>query len=296
MTALLAGRLAGRRGAVAAAWAVALWPGGILAAASWMHEPLFTVLLLAALLPLVRARRPTAWIFSALCFGLAAYVRPTILAAVPLALWAATSGQSRRRRVAAVALGGLLALSLVAPWVARNHVTLGGTSLGTNLGSNLLIGTMSAHYQPPGPEAACPGAVGEVARDRCWRDRALARIADDPLSWLARIPAKLFHTLGYEASAAVQLGAALGVPEPEGDPRIWALAAITTAHWLALLYAAARSSRRVRRRARWITCAPFGALVIVHVVFFGGDRYHTPLVPLLAALASPVLTGRVRVP
>lgn len=289
LTALVAGRLAGRRSALVAAWAVALWPGGILAAASWMHEPIFTVLLLAALVPLVRSTRPSAWVLSALCFGLAAYVRPTVLATVPLAMAAAAWPRGVRWRVGAAVVGVTIALAVVAPWVARNHAAMGGAVLGTNLGSNLLIGTVSNYYVQPGPEAHCPHVRGEVASDRCRRDRALERIASDPLSWLARAPVKLFHTMGYEASSAIQLGESLGLRDAGRDPRVWALVAVCSAHWLLLIGCAVRSFRKTRERARWIVLTPFVALATVHVIFFGGDRYHAPLVPLLAALASPAL-------
>jgi hypothetical protein len=35
--------------------------------------------------------------------------------------------------------------------------------------------------------------------------------------------------------------------------------------------------------------APIAALALLHFVFLGGDRYHAPVVPLMAALASLAL-------
>jgi hypothetical protein len=55
------------------------------------------------------------------------------------------------------------------------------------------------------------------------------------------------------------------------------------------VFFAVRGAREVRSHARLALVAPAIALALVHAVFLGGDRYHEPLVPLFAALASPAL-------
>jgi hypothetical protein len=298
LSAALARRLAGPRAAALAAWLVALWPGGVLASASWMTEPLFTVALLLALLPLVGPRPPTrrrlgaTLALSALAFGLAAYVRPTALAVAPLALGARGWVLSRpspagARWLGAAGAAALAALALLplAPWMARNAETVGAAVVSSNGGANLYVGTLHARFRRIPDALDCPDGWRELERDRCRTERALARIAAEPLEWLALGGLKLAHTFGYEASPAVQLGAGLGWARPASRPRVRALAALGSAFWLALLLAAAAGLRRLDPAALppW---AAIAALALTHFVFVGGDRYHLPLVPLVAALAA----------
>lgn len=298
LAALFAGRLAGRRAAAWGAWLVAVWPGGALGSASWMSEPLFTLLLAGAVALAVR-RSATALVASAVLFALAAYVRPTALAIAPLVLAAAvwSPGASRPIRLArmagAAALALAVALVILSPWLARNRAALGGAALSTNGGANLLVGTASSRFLHV-PRAIDCRADGELARDRCRRERALERIAADPLTWLARVPLKLAHTFGYESSAAVQLARALGVREPLRAPLVWIGVAVSSAYWLALLALAIRGFARSRARARLLALASCLAIALVHSVYFGGDRYHAPLVPLVAALAAAALARRPR--
>lgn len=357
LAALVARRLRDRSAAVCAAWTVALWPGGIFASASWMSEPLFGLLLLLGLAPLVARHSTGALVAAALGLALATFVRPTALAIAPLAIGAAAWLASRRgvidrdahshtptqrtepigarpdrrkrtdpdderttaralaeqtahearssshvlsratRSAAAAALALAIAFAVLSPWMLRNAGAIGGAVVSANSGANLLAGTVSARFAHVPREVDCPRGMRELARDRCRRDRALARIASAPLSWIALAPLKLAHTFAYETSSAVQLGASLGIERPTEHPAVWALAALATAYWLALLTCALLSLRRTRLRARAVVLTPFVALALVHVAFIGGDRYHTPLVPLTAALAAPTIAravGRVR--
>jgi hypothetical protein len=310
VAALTAFRFAGPRPARAAAWTIALWPSGILATVTWMGEPLFTLLVACAFAPLLDRRRPLVSIAaSSLVFALASYVRPTALAIAPLAIaiYASSVWIARRNATGSISLprpswtfraqalavaGGAAALSIaialavLSPWMRRNDEHIGEPFIASNSNANLLVGTITARFVPLRPAEDCP-RMREAARDRCRRDLALRRIASDPLAWLALAPVKLAHTFAYDGSFAVQLGAGLRVREPLRDPRVLALAAFTTAHWLALLGFAIASRRRGNARA--LLWSPFAALAAVHVLYLGGDRYHVPLVPLAAVLASPAI-------
>jgi hypothetical protein len=284
-------RAAGERAGAASAWAVALWPSGVLTASSWMGEPLFTLALLAAIAPLALARaRWAAIVLSAVLFGVAAYVRPTALAIAPLALAGYAYASFDRKKVlwaAGAAIGGTaLALVVLSPWMARNAEHVGAPVIATNAGANLLVGTVSPIFVHIPDELDCPPSR-ELARDVCRRERAIERIEADPLAWAALAPLKLFHTFAYEGSCAVHYGASVGLAHPSRHPLVWALGALCTTFWLALLALGLRGQREVRMRL--VVLAPFVAVALVHVIFLGGDRYHEPLVPLLAILASPVL-------
>lgn len=296
LAALLARRF-GPRAQGAAAWAVALWPGGVFGVASWLGEPLFTFALLAALLPLSQTRMKVAGILaSAVLFGLAAYVRPTALAIAPFALAAYGFAAVRRFRVpsAILSAGAGIAVSLVilSPWIARNERELGRPVLTTNGSANLLVGTVTPHFEHAPAHIDCPRAW-EIERDRCRRDRALERIARDPLAWLALAPIKVALTFGYEGSAAFQLVSAAGVRDPFWHPLTWGLGALSTIFWLGAIALLLRRRKRLRAHAA-ILLAPALGIAIAHVVFIGGDRYHEPLVPLACVLASPLLAVYVR--
>lgn len=292
LAARVAGAAAGHRAARIAAWLVALWPGGWLAAASWMGEPLFGLALLAAVLPLVgpRGARPGRLGLAALLFGLAAYVRPTALAMTPLALAArAWSRLPRAVSVLVALLACALALVPLAPWLARNAQQLGGPVLSSSSGANLYVGALGPRFARIPRTIDCPPGPRELARDRCRRERALARIEADPAGWLALGVAKVLHTFGYEASPALTLGAGLGHPTPEEELPVRSLVVLSSAYWLGLLALALRArARRAPRRVIW-ACAL--GVTLLHVVFLGGDRYHLPLVPLVAALAAAALSS-----
>jgi hypothetical protein len=294
----VAARRFGRRASGAAAWAVALWPSGVFSVASWLGEPLFTVACLAAVIPLTQTRSRIAGIIGAgILFGLAAYVRPTALAIAPLALAAyAYTSVSRPWRVPSAILaaivGTAVSIAILAPWMERNDALLGRPVITTNGSANLLVGTITPHFAHAPAAIDCPPAW-EIDRDQCRRERAIERIADDPLRWVALAPLKLALTFGYEGSAAFQLVAAAGVRGAFWHPLTWALGTVATLYWLALIALVVKRRRRLRRSAA-VLLAPAIGIAIAHVIFIGGDRYHEPLVPLLIVLASPLLAVLAR--
>jgi 4-amino-4-deoxy-L-arabinose transferase-like glycosyltransferase len=297
-------RLGGVRAGLCAAWLCALWPGGILLTASWFTEPLFAVLLCAASLMILYARRRArtrALVGAALLLGLAAYVRPTALAIVPFAGAAVgylAGATSRVQRLAAALRWALLATCLacvpLAPWIVRNQIELRAPVLvSTNAGFNLLLGTVGEGSYGPLPEAIdCPGGVPEVARDRCRFAHGLARIRRDPMLWLARDLLKALHTFGHESAPAQLLAA-----QSSAQAGRWSLPALalTRVFWLPFIALAAMGGvfawRDPRRRgALLLLLAPVVGTLLLHCVFIGGDRYHVPLVPLFAGLAGYSIT------
>jgi len=297
-------RLGGLRAGSAAAWICALWPGGVLLSASWFTEPLFAVLLSSALLLVLYARRRQrtgVLLGAALLMGIAAYVRPTALAVVPLTgavVGYLATRSSTAARVRSAACWACLATSVAClpllPWMVRNDIALGAPVLvSTNAGFNLLLGTTGeGSYGHLEESIDCPGGVPEVVRDRCRREHAIARIVQDPTAWLARGVLKAVHTFGHE-SAPAQL---LTITRDARTERLSLLAlALTRAFWVPffLLFCsgAIRAWREPRLRATLlILLTPIAGTLLLHCVFIGGDRYHLPLVPLLAGLAGLAVT------
>ncbi|MEZ4337391.1 MAG: hypothetical protein R3B82_12280 [Sandaracinaceae bacterium] len=298
LAARFAGTLAGHLAARRAAWLVALWPGGWMITASWMGEPLFGVALLLALLPLAspRGARPSRLGFAGALLGLAAYVRPTALAIAPFALLARRWCVRRPLRALLVtAAATVLAAAPLAPWVARNAEHLDGAVVASNGGANLYVGTLGPRYARIPQAIDCPRGARELARDRCRRERALGRIAADPLGWIELGAEKVLHTFGYEMGPALALGAGLGDARPEDRLDVRLLIGLDSVYWLALLAFALRGrARRAPSRVVWGSAL---GVALLHFVFLGGDRYHLPLVPLFAALAAAGLgraSGQMR--
>ncbi len=185
---------------------VALSPELVLYAALVMTEvPAALSLVLASWLALRGRGGLASLALGGAALGLGALVRPpTVLFAPALGLvrfrWA--EGASRVR---ALALGGLVAtlaaLAVVAPWTARNCVTLDACAfVSTNGGWNLAIGASphaTGRYVPLSADEWCPNVHAPVAQDRCLRDRALAWAGADPLRWLGLASNKLGHTWSY---------------------------------------------------------------------------------------------------
>lgn len=288
----LALRVGGGRAALAAALAAALLPGPVIFASVPMTETLWGALLAFGVYALARrAEGPTGRdLFAAgALFAAASYVRPQALL-LALVLPAVTAGgwATRARRAAAVTG---VTLALVAPWTLRNCRALDGCVLvSANGGSNLAIGAVpraDGGYLALTADDGCRGVRGEAARDRCWRGVAWASVRRDPARWVGLAADKLEKTFHRETFPVDYLA----VARPDlvtGERRARGHAALSCA-WQALaalgLLGAARRGRALGSAGR-VTAATLAVLTVTHVVFFGGDRYHLPMVPLLAVLAS----------
>jgi 4-amino-4-deoxy-L-arabinose transferase-like glycosyltransferase len=288
----------------AAAWAAALWPGGIFLSATWLAEPVFALGVGLALLPLAYARRrhrPRALLIAALGLGCIAYLRSSSLPMATLLgtalgyCWAARLAWPRRVLAAAALAVALTALACIplAPWAWRNQRLLGAPVLvSTNGGVNLLLGARGdGSFATIAADEECKRSpLREVARDDCYKRRAIALIAHEPFTWLARAVLKLVHTYGHESAAAQCFGEGLQLPAERANAwRLWALG-LCRLSWVALLVAAAAGANVVARRSgatmSSILFAPMLALAGLHSVYLGGDRYHAAVAPMFLALAG----------
>lgn len=275
-----------------AAWGVALSPGAALYAAAPMTETLWGALLAAAVALLLRAeapsRRRTLWVGAALTA--AAFVRPQALVLVPVLPWMA--GGAWRVRLARTLGVALTVAVLVTPWTLRNCASLDGCALiSTNGAGNLAIGAVpraDGRYLALTADDGCRDVRGEIARERCWRRVTRASIARAPRRWIGLATAKVWHTWGYEAFPAGYLRAARpDLLSARGEDR---LRGALTAAWGALLALALVSllpthARPPLGRAGRMSLAVIALVTLTHALFFGGDRYHLALIPLVAPLA-----------
>jgi 4-amino-4-deoxy-L-arabinose transferase-like glycosyltransferase len=311
---LFARRVRGRRAGRIAAWLTALWPGGILLAATWLAEPVFALGVGLSLLPITyakRRQRARALAIAALGLGLMAYLRASSLpmaALLGLALgYSWLHGRPLLRRAGAAlllaaVLTGLACVPL-APWAYRNQQRLGSAVLvSTNGGVNLLLGTRGdGGFASIAEGEECKGGgLRETERNRCYSRRAIRAIAADPVAWLGRGLLKLVHTFGHESAPAQCFGEGLQLPEPAKTSwRLWALG-LCRAGWLLIMCAAAAGALPVARGSssvsRAVLFAPIVALAGLHAAYLGGDRYHAAVAPMVLALAGIGLASVTRRP
>lgn len=294
----LAHRLALRCGPTPAAHLAALLfalaPGSVVFATTPMSETLWGTLLLAAVLVLVRAPSPPrarALVLAGALLAAAAYVRPQALLLAPLlpALLAGSLADRLRR----AALVTATVAALVAPWTLRNCLTLDGCAvISTNGGSNLAIGAVpraTGMYLTLTHADGCGGVIGERARERCWQRVAAESVSANPLRWLRLAWPKLYFTYANETFPADYLREArpdLIAPQLHQRLRDW----MTWTWWpfwvVALLGCVPVPRRPPLPTAAVLALATVATTTLTHLVVFGGDRYHLPLVGFFTALSA----------
>jgi len=312
---------AGRFGALLAALAVALHPALVLYTPALMTEGVTGALLAiaAGIVALARSRSGRARfgfiVLLGCVLGVGTLIRGQTLVLAPLfgalALGSDATARSARARLVAAVLTSAVALSIVAPWTARNCQKMDQcVVVSANLGWNLLIGAtpgatgtfvpISGDSVPP----ECRTVFGEAAKDACFARAALRQIAERPRAWLALVPAKLARTFEYCGAAGWYLNASN--PRAFGDRDKLRLGVAETAWQRVLmalaLYAMARADgprRRARRVVAVLGClsllGPIGWLA--HPALVGGALClgsalvrHGPLALAAAAVGTTALT------
>ena len=307
LTVALAHRLALRAGpplaAHLAALLFALAPGPVVFAVTPMSETLCGALLAGAVYALARAPSPSArrLVVAGTLLAAAAYVRPQSLLLAPLlpALLAGTAALRLRR----AALVTATVAALVAPWTIRNCRALDGCAvISTNGGSNLAIGAVAratGMYLTLTADDGCRGVKGERARERCWQRVAVESVRAAPLRWLRLAWPKLYFTYANETFPADYLREAR--PDLVAPPRHERLRDAMTWTWWPLWVTALLALLPLPRRAPLAPAATLSlgavaATTATHLAVFGGDRYHLPLVGLVAVLAAAAFRRRPAVP
>lgn len=293
LTHRLALRVTGPRASLLAGLAYALSPGVALFASTPMTETLWGALLALAVWALApRGALTTRRLFlCALALAAAVYVRPQAMLLVPL-LPALPDGDLRLRARRA-ALVTAVTVALVAPWSLRNCGAIDGCAfVSTNGGGNLAIGAIpraDGMFTFLTPTDGCRGVRGEVARDRCWRRVAIGHIRRDPWRWLSLSVAKVHHTWAYEAFPVGYIRTARPDLLTPADETRWRRR--ITPPWRLVLYAALLAMLPLFPRAPLgvvgrLSLATMAVVTLTHAVFFGGDRYHLPLVTFALVIAS----------
>lgn len=305
LTYKLAIRYFPRRVALFAAALVAFLPSLILYNGLLASENIAIPLLLGGLLCVdlgwqegQTAGRAFAWLLVAgILVGLATLARGLFIL-LPLVLLAWF--WIRRRNcnafllsVSALALGMALALL---PWTVRNAAVFGRfIPISTNSGVNLLVsfnpvsrgGFVSGSQIPSFQELSSSG-LDELAFDQASRNLALDFIRSKPVQAVALAPLKVFQLYRDDVSGVIWNDS-----NPQQPLPTWlriSLIAVAQAAYLVVLVAGVIALLRWRKflpdQRTFFLLLPILYLTLFHTVYFGDDRYHLPILPLLAILAA----------
>ncbi|MCB2231483.1 glycosyltransferase family 39 protein [bacterium] len=291
----LAGALVSVRAARVTLVLLAVLPSHWLWVNTLLSEIPFTTLLTAALLA-ATSRSIWSILLSGLLFGLASLTRPIALL-VPVVLigywWAVyhRAFPTANRLVIAV-----IAMTLVTmPWMLRNADKVGARTLATNSGINLYIGNnpnASFGYQSPDPKLFPLGDPSREAElDRLGFRLGARYIKERPWAFVGRGVLKVTWLFAYDPEPLRY--EVLSTNELRRDTALVA-AVLTQGLYYLLLLAAAIGLRQMIKLREWRLILSIGSLLFywcaVHFVYFGGGRFHAPMIPILCIAAAAWFT------
>jgi 4-amino-4-deoxy-L-arabinose transferase-like glycosyltransferase len=307
-------RLFDNRIGIVAAGLIAVYPNLIFHTAVALTETLFNFIMMGALVVMVwrpwtgRFGRWQLALFGAL-LGASALVRPISFLVLPglLVVWL-LAGLGWRRAVEYLAVIGITAAVVIAPWTIRNVIVMKSPVLiSTNLGDNLCIG------RHPGATGAFDVNINpnDISRkDYCFHDlgdttrpayeiRRNSLTMSRGLEYMRKHPLDEFRLGFWKAYYTVQNDYdGLDASESYGTskfirPRTRAVFETVANFWfwstsaLGLLGLRFFTSRRHPRR-QFFLLAMVG-LILPIFIFFGDVRFHLPVVPLLLVAAAATI-------
>jgi 4-amino-4-deoxy-L-arabinose transferase-like glycosyltransferase len=297
----LAERLLGPGSGRWPALAAALLPALVYYDGRLRSESLAVLLLLgfATLWTAPGTRRPRSTLFGAgLLLGLVALVRPEfLLLPAVLAGIGARRGEGRAAlRRAALLLPGIVVCLL--PWTIRNHEVLGRwTLVSTNGGYNFWksFNPQTDGSQVPVTDLPILAAGPDQDQEAIGYREGWAFIRAHPARSLWLAPMKLAHLLGPERDflSDVRRGRF-----PRRAPALdLAFGALSSAAWFLLLAGGLFALLGpLRSPVKDAVLAVLINLALVHLVFFGDDRFHVPLAPFLCVALPEAWDGSLRGP
>lgn len=239
-----------------------------------------------------------------LLIGYGSSVR-TVLLVFPLVLfvWYAVISRRPLRVLAHLALVLLIQASVLAPWAYRNARVFGQfVPISTNGGYNLYLGhnpAATGGFNSVGLPRP-PGDPDEVARDRWYREQAIAYIRSNP-GRLVPITAKKMVYLFMRDDQGVSTATKrtyTAVPAAG----LFLATLVSDLFYLVVLGLAVLGGgflilSRAGNRRTWLLLLYCAYHVAVYLPFFGMDRYHLPILPvlsLLAVIGSGLLWSRLQ--
>ncbi|MDO4569229.1 MAG: glycosyltransferase family 39 protein [Planctomycetia bacterium] len=288
-----------------------------------LTETVFTFFLVCVLLTAVRFFRTQSLYAIAFCgvfIGLGALTRSILwLSPAPFAIfvWLVSRGTPWWRRIAAVFLLLLFSSCTMAPWIIRNtRVQKTFTAIDCMSGRNLMMGNYEFTPMYRAWDAIVISApndwmsvlakdyrneVGEslYSKTQGEKDRAASRYA---LRYMAKNPVQTLERMGVKALCFWQLERSIpggfargwwGAPEGKTERTILLVFVfgLINFFYVAIFASALGGVFSSDFRGKEGVCLAFFLCVVVffwgiHSLVFAHERYHLPLIPILALIAS----------
>jgi 4-amino-4-deoxy-L-arabinose transferase-like glycosyltransferase len=227
-----------------------------------------------------------------ICFGVLVLIKPAaIVLPFFLLLFYSRLNVTWNRLYPAV-IAFLLVLS---PWVARNYILFGRVALSSNGGINLLIGnnphTTGAYSVSFDPEIL-RGATGEFDVDRQAFREASSYIVEHPGVFVVNAVKKAGRF--FESEGGLEVLTFHSAPEDTSihySTKYASIPIILTIltnlpYFLLLLFGVFGFLNHRGDSIWWFTLLLVGSWLIVHLLYFGGGRFHFPLMPFAAMFAA----------
>ena len=280
----------------AALWA--FYPPAILYSNFLLSESIFTFVLAATFLFFQKSdlNKTALALLLGMLFGVLVLMKPSFLAFLILLPAVFHKLRTSMRPLGVIAIGTLLVIS---PWVVRNYLTLGRVLLSSNGGINLLIGNnpnTTGAYAINWPPEVLQRARNEIDADQLAFDYAARYIVSNPGLFLANGAKKIAHL--FESEGGVLVWSFHGNPEDTSTryaakyaslPFIF-IFLVNASHIIILIAGILGFLAFPREKLWWLFAALLTSWLMTHFVFFGGGRFHFPLMPFFALFAAGFLT------
>ena len=276
-----------------AALMLGFYPTHVFYSTLQLTEPVFTLLVTAALMLLLRSLQSwPAAVLAGLTLGCATLVRPAALL-LPgfLCLWYWIQGL-RTRALVLTLLVGCASLAAISPWLARYHDLTGRwTVVSTTGGHNFWIGNHAGSfggyaYSPEIMPALRDG--GRYDYSRGYR-LGFEVILNGPVEAAVRTFRKASYFFALETDGV--LWNLKGLPEQPAMPVTLALLAAANVGYLVVLALAVlgllTTSRGHPLGSLFLVVS--GYLVLIALAFFGDPRYHYPLLPVASIFGAKAI-------
>jgi len=263
-----------------------------------MSETVFTFLLTlaAVLLTQFPEKRSSSAYLVGICLGVLVLFKPSALIFLLVLPFFYRRLGLTLKSLSPVVIAFVLVL---APWFLRNYMAFGRFSLASNGGMNLLIGNnpqATGAYGITFDPAILQGAKSEFEADQMAFQTAYQYILQNPETFVVNAAKKLGRLLESEGGLLVWTFH----PSPEDAHTRYAekyasiplsLTVLANLPYLLMTLLGVFGFLASKEDpVWWISLSVVGSWVLLHLIFFGGGRFHFPLMPFVAIYAALFLS------
>lgn len=263
-----------------------------------MSETVFTFLLTltAVLITRYSDKRISSAYLIGICLGVLVLMKPSAIIFLLVLPFFYRRLSLTIRSLAPVALAFVLVL---APWFLRNYLAFGKLSLASNGGINLLIGNnpqATGAYGITFDPAILEAAKSEFEADQKAFQSASQYILENPGTFVVNAVKKLGRLFESEGGLLVWTFH----PSPEDIHTRYAekyasiplsLTLLTNVPYLFMMLLGVFGFLASKKDPIWwISSSLAGSWVLLHLIFFGGGRFHFPLMPFVSIYAALFLS------